>query len=213
MSKIISPHRTGHVWSTTLRYLAPCPSLELHQRLLLHVRNWANPSLMTPPHSGDCVTPLSHRYDSLVWAPENPGIANTGFISTSVFPTKKEINKVDSLSMAWNWCYVSFCQQGGCSMKMVFWRRRGGVWQSVAEPTTSWTIMYYHHPLGEPLAKYDSTNMTNHLKTGYLQGSPSLAGTVGKTHWPVRWLANSPSILSSDYRTGADWGMNSWLED
>lgn len=76
--------------------LAPCPSLELHQRLLLYVQNWANPSPMTPPHSGDCVTPLSHRYDSLVWALENPGIGNGGFISTSVFPTNKEINKVDS---------------------------------------------------------------------------------------------------------------------
>ena len=64
--------------------------------------------------------------------------------------------------------------------------------------------MYNLHPLGEPLAKYDSTNMTNHQKTGYLQGSPSLSGTMGKTFWPIRWLANSPSILSSYNRAGAD---------
>ena len=81
----------------------------------------------------------------------------------------------------------------------------GRVLEWPAELSTSWTITYNHPPLGEPLAKYVSTNITNlHQKLGCLQGLASLAGTTDKTHWPVRLLANSPPILPCSYRGDTD---------
>lgn len=83
-------------------------------------------------------------------------------------------------------------------------------WLSLlAELSASWTLTYNHPPLGEPLAKYGSTNMTNlHQKLGCLPGLASLAGTMDKTPWPVRPLASSPPILPSNCRGDADWGMD-----
>lgn len=93
----------------------------------------------------------------------------------------------------------------------MLWRRRGGVWPragvaiSACRAISVTDITYNHPPLAEPLAKYGSTNMTNpHQRLGCLQGLASLAGTMDKTHWPVRQLAKSPPVLLSNYRGDAD---------